>query len=38
MLERPERGALMLGYTGANKPRIKVGVHSLAPVLDDALG
>jgi GntR family transcriptional regulator/MocR family aminotransferase len=37
MLERPERGALMLGYTGASKPRIEVGVQQLSAVLRDAL-
>jgi GntR family transcriptional regulator/MocR family aminotransferase len=37
MLERPERGALVLGYTGVSKPRIKVGVQQLAVVLHDAL-
>ena len=37
MQERPERGALMLGYTAVSKPRIKVGVQQLAAVLHDAL-
>jgi GntR family transcriptional regulator/MocR family aminotransferase len=37
MMNRPRRGALMLGYTGVSHPRIKVGVQQLAVVLHEAL-
>jgi GntR family transcriptional regulator / MocR family aminotransferase len=37
-IEPPRRGALMLGYTGASRPRIKVGIQQLAAALRSALG
>jgi GntR family transcriptional regulator/MocR family aminotransferase len=36
-VEPPKRGALMLGYTGVTRPRIKVGVEQLATALRSAL-
>jgi GntR family transcriptional regulator/MocR family aminotransferase len=37
-IEPPARGALMLGYTGVSRPRIRVGVQELAVALRSALG
>jgi GntR family transcriptional regulator/MocR family aminotransferase len=37
-IEPPERGALMLGYTGVSRPRIRVGVQQLATALRLAIG
>jgi GntR family transcriptional regulator/MocR family aminotransferase len=37
MMEPPERGALMLGYTGVSKLGIKVGMEKLAPTLRTAV-
>jgi GntR family transcriptional regulator / MocR family aminotransferase len=37
-IEPPRRGALMLGYTGVTRPRIRVGVRQLAAALRAALG
>jgi GntR family transcriptional regulator/MocR family aminotransferase len=37
MLETPERGALMLGYTGVSKLGIKIGVERLATVLSESI-
>jgi GntR family transcriptional regulator/MocR family aminotransferase len=36
-IEPPRRGALMLGYTGVSRPRIKVGIQQLATALRSAL-
>jgi GntR family transcriptional regulator/MocR family aminotransferase len=37
MMERPARGALILGYTGVSKLRIKMGVEKLSSVLREAI-
>lgn len=36
-IEAPKRGALMLGYTGATRPRIKFGIQQLETALRSAL-
>jgi GntR family transcriptional regulator / MocR family aminotransferase len=36
-IEPPRRGALMLGYTGVSRPRIKVGIRQVAAALRTAL-
>jgi len=36
-IEPPRRGALMLGYTGVSRPRIRVGVQQLAAAVRSAL-